>query len=158
MWPVTADSAPRRRALVTILEEGPPKSQRELARLLNQAGWESTQATVSRDLRQIGATRHRNGWTLPGPADDSPRRLAELHKAVEEWCIDYSVAGNLVILRTNPGAAQHVAARIDVAHLDGLLGSVGGDDTILLITAVPGQKVAASARQLLAQLGLPADD
>ena len=112
-------------------------SQEELVAALTQHGIEVTQATLSRDLKSLGVLkRHdRDGaavYALPGPAIetlDRERRLLDLRAFVN----DVKVAQNLVVVRTPPGHANAVGRAIDLAGLDGIVGTVAGDDTILVV-------------------------
>ena len=80
--------------------------------------------------------------------------MRQLLAAVAEFCIGAKTVGHLVILRTTPGAAQHLAALIDGMKLDSLVGSIAGDDTILLITSPPDLTPTDSAVTLLHTLGI----
>jgi transcriptional regulator of arginine metabolism len=111
-------------------------SQEEIREALASQGFDVTQATVSRDLDAIGATRVRMGGRsvyrlVNESASDEDR--AALHEAMDEFVSSIAVSGKLLVLKVPPGAAQFVASRIDVAAVDGVLGSIAGDDTILVI-------------------------
>lgn len=142
----------RRLALVTRLVSGGRfTSQEELARELKRAGVEVTQATLSRDLRSIGVLKRpdqdgRSVYELPAPAVetlDRERRSIDLKAFVNE----VRVAQNLVVVRTPAGHANGVARAIDLAGFSDIIGSVAGDDTVLVIMAD-----LASARRLKKQL------
>lgn len=135
-------------------------SQDELVQALARAGAPVTQATLSRDLRSLGAIRRpdaegRPVYELPGPATealDRQRQILDLKAFVNE----VRVAQNLVVVRTPPGHAHGVARAIDLAGHAGFVGSVAGDDTILVV-----MEDAAAARALRRQLetlagGIPA--
>jgi len=112
-------------------------SQEELARALESEGVEVTQATLSRDLRSLGVIKRpttdgRSVYELPGPATeqlDRQRQMLDLRTFVNE----VRVAQNLVVVRTPPGHANAVGRAIDLAGLDGIVGTVAGDDTILVV-------------------------
>jgi transcriptional regulator of arginine metabolism len=125
-------------------------SQGELATLLAADGVAVTQATLSRDLVELGAikVRERHGglvYAVPGEGGDrSPRAAvtaelldARLTRLCEELLVTAEASANLVILRTPPGAAQLLASAIDHSSLPDVLGSVAGDDTVLVISRSP---------------------
>jgi transcriptional regulator of arginine metabolism len=119
----------------SILMKQPVSSQAEIRGVLAAGGFDVTQATVSRDLDAIGATRVKNGsafmYQVGSPGTDAGN-VALLH-AVDEFVTSVAVSGNLVILHVPPGAAQFVASRIDAAMVDGIVGTIAGDDTILVV-------------------------
>ena len=116
-------------------------SQAQLVDLLADEGVEATQTTVSRDLEELGAVKVR----LPG--GDSAYALAELpslsrsaptdhlRRVLGEWVVEVAPSGNLVVLRTPPGCAHVVGSALDRSGLDGVLGTVAGDDTVLVVVA-----------------------
>ena len=127
----------RQRRIVDVVRRTPIRSQTELARLLADEGLVVTQATLSRDLEELGATKVRDGDgglvyavdpdTGRAPADRVARVLADLLVSAEP-------SANLVVLRTPPGGAHFLASALDRAQLDDVIGSVAGDDTVLLVT------------------------
>lgn len=130
-------TAARRRMLRKLLAGSTVRSQSELVELLSARGHPVTQATVSRDLQAIGAVKDSaDRYVLLGPDDAGAARQA-LARALDEFAETIVPSGNLVVIRTPPGAAQVVAAAVDNAALDGVLGTVAGDDTVLLIAAEP---------------------
>lgn len=130
-------TASRRRAVKAIITEQVVTSQSELARLLVERGFPVTQATVSRDLRAVGAVKARGSdGTLrymreSGPASRATREA--LASVLSDYAESVRPGGEVVVVRTPPGAAQVVAAAIDRADLPGILGTVAGDDTILVV-------------------------
>lgn len=138
----------RQQTIAALLHRRPVRSQAELQALLAEHGLAVAQGTLSRDLEDLGAVKVRDGrgglaYALPGhagdraqppvPADpDSVRsRLARL---AEELLVSADASANLVIVRTPPGAAHFLASAIDHADLSLVMGTVAGDDTILLVT------------------------
>ena len=128
----------RRLALVAQLLDGRRfSSQDELGKALARSGVEVTQATLSRDLRSLGVARRpdaegRPVYELPGPAVESidrQRRLLDLRTFVN----GVRVAQNLVVVRTPPGHANGVGRAIDLAEFEGVIGTVAGDDTVLVV-------------------------
>jgi transcriptional regulator of arginine metabolism len=130
-----AETESRRRFMVSILAKEPVSSQADLRDLLAAGGFDVTQATVSRDLDAIGAARVRNGrgfiYEMGSHATDA--HSVALFQAVDEFVISVLVSGNLVVLHVPPGAAQFLASRIDAASVDGIVGTIAGDDTILIV-------------------------
>jgi transcriptional regulator of arginine metabolism len=153
--------AVRQAKIVSLLAEHAVSSQAELAALLAAAGIRVTQATLSRDLEDLGAVKLRspdggqpcyvvpeNGSLAPRRADDAPpQRLARL---LAELLVSAEANGNLVVLRTPPGASNFLASALDRAGLTEVLGSIAGDDTILVVARDPdgGQALADSLIQL----------
>ena len=133
-----AETDTRRRHVRGLIAGREITSQQELVGLLADQGFEVTQATVSRDLDAIGAMRVRtDGKTRYELRSDEggDEQLAALHEAVDEFVLSIAVSATLLVLKVPPGAAQFVASRIDAAAIDGILGSIAGDDTILVVTA-----------------------
>jgi transcriptional regulator of arginine metabolism len=149
----------RHARIVGLLASQPVRSQAELAALLEQSGVHVTQATLSRDLDELGAVKLRtpdgglpvyvvpedgSPLTSRGVADAPPQRLARL---IGELLTSAESSGNLVVLRTPPGAAQYLASALDRAGLPDVLGTIAGDDTILVVARQP-----AGGRALADQL------
>jgi transcriptional regulator of arginine metabolism len=130
----------RRLALIAQLLSGRKfSSQEDLVRALTRAGTTVTQATLSRDLRSLGVVKRpdaegRTVYELPGPAAeqlDRQRQLLDLRAFVNE----VRIAQNLLVVRTPPGHAHGVGRAIDLSEFEGVVGSVAGDDTILVVMA-----------------------
>lgn len=111
-----------------IVRESSVRTQRSLVEELRARGFECTQATVSRDITEMGLQK------LPEGTYVLPEDL-RLQRMVHDMVVDVSRAGNLVVIHAMSGAAQGVAAALDTAGLPGILGSVAGDDTILVIAS-----------------------
>ncbi len=133
-------------------------SQVELRALLAQDGFDVTQATLSRDLDELGAVKVRaadgrlcyavpgeGGDLTPRPADDDQGGLDRLRRRCEDLLVSADSSANIVVLRTPPGGAQFLASAIDHSVLPSVIGTVAGDDAILLVTRDPngGAEVAA---------------
>jgi len=146
----------RHARIVEILARTSVRSQGELLELLAHDGLEVTQATLSRDLVEIGAVKVRVGKSLvyavpgeggdrtPRPAADEAEVDARLRRLCEDLLVTATASANLVVLRTPPGAANYLASAIDRADGDDIIGTIAGDDTVLVITAsaTGGQPVA----------------
>ena len=137
--------AARHDRIVAILAERPVRSQAELAAALEAGGLSVTQATLSRDLDELGAVKLRSpdgglpvyvvpedGSPLTARAadDDPPHRLARL---LGELMVSAEASGNIAVLRTPPGASNFLASALDRARLPEVLGTVAGDDTIFVV-------------------------
>ncbi|GAB76441.1 transcriptional regulator, ArgR family [Austwickia chelonae] len=146
----------RHARIVEILMRNAVRSQGELLELLSRDGYEVTQATLSRDLVEIGAVKVRRGkslvYAVPGEGGDrTPRPAVEadeidvrLKRLCEDLLVTATASANLVVLRTPPGAANYLASAIDRADPDDIIGTIAGDDTVLIVTvsAQGGQEVA----------------
>ncbi|MCL2808191.1 MAG: ArgR family transcriptional regulator [Coriobacteriia bacterium] len=120
------------------------KTQGELVELLTARGFEVTQATISRDITEMGLKKKQGGGYYVLPEDIFVRRM------VKDLAYEIIPAQNLVVVKTLSGAAQGVAAALDGANLESIIGSVAGDDTIMLIAADNEQaKLLAQAIQSL---------
>ena len=133
-------------------------SQPQLIELLAAEGVDATQATVSRDLEEIGAIKVRvpSGNTVYAIPEFPPDRIApagQLRRVMGEWVAEVVSSGNLVVLRTPPGCAHVVASALDRSRVDGLLGTVAGDDTLLCVASQPDGAPLAEALRELAGLG-----
>ena len=129
-------------------------NQPQLIQLLAELGIEATQATVSRDLDDIGAIKVRvpSGNTVYAIPEFAPDRLApvdHLRRVMGEWVAEVACSGNIVILRTPPGCAHVVASALDRSRIDGLLGTVAGDDTLMCVSsATDGSALSQQLRDL----------
>lgn len=139
----------RQYRIASILESGAVNSQAQLVDLLAEAGIVATQATVSRDLEDMGAVkiRIRGGETAYALPELPSQRVApedHLRRVLSEWLVDVAFNDPVVVLRTPPGSAHVVASAIDRAGLDDILGTVAGDDTLMVIASAKagGEKVA----------------
>jgi transcriptional regulator of arginine metabolism len=150
--------AERQRRIAQILRRRPITSQAELARLLTSRGERVTQATLSRDLEELGAFKSRGSdgrvaYRLPDePAAPNGDRLRRM---LIEFAEDIDASGNLALVKTPPGCAHAVARALDTSAVDGVLGTIAGDDTILVVCkeGVKGENVARRLRRLAGQFG-----
>lgn len=147
----------RQQAIVRLVEQQHVTNQAQLVELLADNGIPATQATVSRDLDDLGAIKVRvpGGGAAYAVPELAPERIApvdQLRRVMGEWVADVSHSANLVVVRTPPGCAHVVASALDRSNLDGLLGTVAGDDTMMCIAteAVGGARLAETLRDLAA--------
>ncbi|MQA25234.1 MAG: arginine repressor [Micromonosporaceae bacterium] len=141
-----------------LVRSQPVRSQTELADLLHAEGITVTQATLSRDLEEMGAVKVRGGEGGPAvymiPEDGNPalrpaeRAPARLHRLLRELLTAADCSGNIVVLRTPPGAAQFLASTLDRSGLSDIVGTIAGDDTILVVSRDPAGGEALAARLL----------
>ena len=156
----------RHQRIVEIIARLPVRSQGQMLELLAQDGYDVTQATLSRDLVEIGAVKIRHGgvlvYAVPGEGGDRSLRAAEspeevavrLRRLCEDLLVTATASANLVVLRTPPGAASFLASAIDQGAVPEVLGTIAGDDTIMVIT--PGAQASRGVADLL--MGLTRKD
>ncbi len=145
----------RQHRIVQLLGETPVSSQGQLVELLEAEGIEATQATVSRDLEDIGAIKVRvpGGDLVYGLPEHSNETVApedHLRRVLSDWVADVNSSHNLVVVKTPPGSAHVVASALDRSGLDGVLGTVAGDDSIMIVATedTTGKELADSIRNL----------
>ncbi|MES2903506.1 MAG: arginine repressor [Pseudomonadota bacterium] len=125
----------RQRLIGDWLREHSVGSQEELVARLAQSGIAATQATVSRDLDELGAVKlRRDGAIRYALPDESPpgQSAAMLDRLLADWVTDIVEANGLVVVKTPPGSANLVANALDAAAIDGVAGTIAGDDTIFI--------------------------
>ncbi|MFZ4585559.1 MAG: arginine repressor [Acidimicrobiia bacterium] len=128
----------RQHRIARLLEEQPVSSQQQIAELLAVEGIEATQATVSRDLEDMGAVKIRipggtTAYAIPEHTRSTVSPDDHLRRIAGEFVLEVGSSGNLVLMRTPPGSAHVVASAIDRTVVPGVLGTVAGDDTLLVI-------------------------
>ncbi len=130
-------------------------NQGELVELLGDHGVSATQSTVSRDLEELGAIKIRvpgghTAYAIPELPAQQVAPMDQLRRVCADWVVDVDVSMNLVVVRTPPGSAHVVAAALDRANLAGVLGTVAGDDTLLVVADETrgGGAVAEELRRL----------
>jgi transcriptional regulator of arginine metabolism len=145
----------RQQIITRLIAQENVGSQPHLQELLKEQGIEATQATISRDLEELGAVKIRvaGGDSIYAIAEYAPARIAptdQLRRVMAEWVAEVTSSGNLVVVRTPPGCAHVVASALDRSGLVGLLGTVAGDDTIMCVATedVGGIGLAEQLRTL----------
>ena len=169
MMSIPATKAARQQLIIDLLGRHTVRSQGDLTVLLDTHGVTATASTVSRDLVELDAVRvrHTDGslvYAVPAEGGDRTPRSAEstdaaqhrLQRLARDVLVSADSTGNLVVLRTPPGAAQYLASTIDHTAQPDLLGTIAGDDTVMLIVRDP-EGGAAMARRFLALADLPID-
>lgn len=140
----TLEQSERRRAIARLLAEHVVNRQSELVELLRAAGYLATQSSVSRDLRDLGAAKLKNGYRLPKPVDIEDDE--SLH-VVTDFVRDIRSAGpNVLVVMTAVGAAQRVAVMLDRSGWPEIVGTVSGDDTIFVATIGASEQRRLKAR------------
>jgi transcriptional regulator of arginine metabolism len=148
----------RQHRIMLLIEQQPVTNQAQLVDLLAAGGVEATQATVSRDLEEIGAVKVRaaGGDAIYAVPELPKNRIApedHLRRVLGEWVVEVAASANLVVVRTPPGSAHVVASALDRAALPDIVGTVAGDDTIMVVAdeRIGGDQLA---RRLSALAGL----
>jgi transcriptional regulator of arginine metabolism len=145
--------AGRQARIVELIRDRAVHSQTELLSLLEAEGVATTQATLSRDLDELGALKVRGAYVIPD--DGSPVRgveggTARLARLLGDLLVSADASGNLAVLRTPPGAAHYLASALDRAALHDVVGTIAGDDTLLVVAREPltGTELVARLREL----------
>ncbi|MBA3678138.1 MAG: arginine repressor [Sphingosinicella sp.] len=129
--------ARRQKALADLIRAASIGSQEEATAKLTALGFAATQATVSRDLDQLGAVKVKRGgalgYALPDQMGDNDWAATRLARIFGEWVQTVEAAGNLIVIRTPPGSAHLVGLALDQAKLAEVAGTVSGDDTLFLV-------------------------
>jgi transcriptional regulator of arginine metabolism len=148
----------RQHRIIQFIEQQAVTSQAQLVELLSAGGVPATQATVSRDLEEIGAVKVRAAggesvYAVPELPKDRAAPEEHLKRVLGDWVVEVASSANLVVVRTPPGSAHVVASALDRAALAEIVGTVAGDDTIMVVAAerVGGAKLA---RRLAGLAGL----
>jgi len=137
---VRAAKNQRQHRISRILEHRAVTSQAELVDILAAEGVVATQATVSRDLDELGAVKVRvpggeTVYAIPEVAKDRVAPDDHLKRVLGDWVVEVGHSANLVVLRTPPGSAHVVGSALDRSGLGGVVGTVAGDDTVLVVAA-----------------------
>jgi len=148
----------RQHRIAKLLESSAVGSQAHLVELLGADGVEATQTTVSRDLEELGAVKVRlpggdTAYALPELPSHQIAPEDHLRRVLGEWVVEADHSGNLIVLRTPPGSAHVVGSALDRSGFAGVIGTVAGDDTVLVV-ASEATGGATVARRLAALSGL----
>ncbi len=136
-------------AIQKIIRDQEIENQDALKNALEAAGFQVTQSTISRDLRNLGLNRVRSAsgrmvYTEPGRRTTEVQ-TPELKRILREFLLGATASGNILVLRTAPGNAQALAAAVDRANIPGFLGTLAGDDTIMAVLAADADGEALAA-------------
>src|SRR5579883_2220827 len=122
----------RRNQILDIINKGNVLTQAQLRRALAQRGIHVTQATVSRDIEELGLVKTREGYRLPGAPEPATSPQPTLSVILKEFLREVRLASNLVVVKTHPGNAHTVAVGVDSAGWAGVGGGVAGGETMCL--------------------------
>jgi transcriptional regulator of arginine metabolism len=145
------NKALRHRAVLEALKHGPVPNQEDLQRALRKRGFKVGQATLSRDIRELNLSKTGAGYALPHGEGSAGLALPPVQRLVREFVLDVRPAQNLLVVKTIIGSAQPVAAALDEQEWEGVLGTIAGDDTILIVCPDKdaSRKVAARIEEML---------
>lgn len=145
----------RQHLVAKLLSQHAVASQEQVVALLADEGVTATQATVSRDLDDLGAIKVRAGagetvYAIPELPKDQRAPEDHLRRTLGDWVVEVASSGNLVVLRTPPGTANVVGSALDRSGMPEVIGTVAGDDTLLVVVAegLTGAQVADQLREL----------
>ena len=135
----------RQQEILKLVRSRSIHTQEQLAEALGRAGIEATQVTLSRDIRELGLVKTAQGYQELSSAKPAP----DVHEMANEFLLDVRIAQNLVVLKTTPGSASPIAVALDQANWSEVVGTIAGDDTVLVIT--PDTASAKAFRTRLAE-------
>ena len=136
----------RQGQILKLIASEPILSQDDLRRRLAQVKLRVTQATLSRDIAELKLVKTAEGYKALQTNGDDSSPLQPLVRAVRDYLLDFRPADNLLVLKTPPGGAQPLAAAMDSERLPGVAGTIGGDDTVLVITPSRSARTAVQQR------------
>ena len=125
----------RRTKILSLIQKGPVLSQTQLSQRLKAEGFQVAQATLSRDLRALNLVKTQTGYKLPEQLGAMKGNSNQQGLTILQFMVEAEAAGNLVVVRTHPGNASPVARSLDTIGWKEIVGTVAGDDTILIVTA-----------------------
>jgi len=142
----------RQRALLQALKEGSISSQEELKRVLRKRGFKVGQATLSRDIRDLNLSKTPHGYSVPSGEAASGLVLPPAQRLVREFVLEVRSAQNQLVVKTIVGSAQPVAAALDEANWSEIVGTIAGDDTVLIVCPdrEEARKLASRIEEMLA--------
>lgn len=145
------NKALRQRAVLEAIRQGPVANQEELQRALRKRGFKVGQATLSRDIRDLNLSKTAGVYNLPQGEAVAGLALPPVERLVREFVLDVRPAQNLLVLKTIIGSAQPVAAAMDEQECNEMVGTIAGDDTILIICPDKdcAKKVAGRIKEML---------
>jgi len=145
------NKALRQRAILEALRQGPIANQEDLQRALRKRGFKVGQATLSRDIHDLNFRKTAIGYTLPQGEGAAGLALPPVQRLVREFVLDVRPAQNLLVLKTITGSAQPVAAALDEQEWEEVVGTIAGDDAILIVCPdkEAAKQVAARIEEML---------
>jgi transcriptional regulator of arginine metabolism len=146
------DKLYRRTQILDLLKREPIATQADLCERLARRGIQVTQATVSRDIEELGLIKTRKGYRMPGSPASLKLPQPALPVILKEFLWEVRKASNLVVIKTHPGNAHSVAAALDAEQWPEVVGTVAGDDTIFIATG-SAQEAARIRKKILELVG-----
>ncbi len=140
----------RHKAILNLLDEGPVESQDSLQQRLERKGFEVGQATLSRDIHELKLVKGPDGYRRAGETLNADSVLPSVMHLARQFVIEIRQAENLLVVKTTVGSAQPVAAALDASHWPEVVGTIAGDDTVLVIAT--DKKKAQSLAQRIRDL------
>ena len=140
----------RHKAILNLLDEGPVESQDSLQQRLERKGFEVGQATLSRDIHELKLVKGPDGYRRAGESLNADSVLPSVMHLARQFVIEIRQAENLLVVKTTVGSAQPVAAALDASHWPEVVGTIAGDDTVLVIAT--DKKEAQSLAQRIRDL------
>jgi transcriptional regulator of arginine metabolism len=142
----------RHAAIRDAITSHPVSNQDELRRLLFKRGHRVTQATLSRDIHELGLVKTADGYQFPSDEGSGAAWLPSVERLIHEFVYEARIAQNIVVVKTSAGSAQPVAAALDAEGWPEAVGTVGGDDTIFVVSPSnkDAEKLLARIKELLA--------
>jgi transcriptional regulator of arginine metabolism len=125
----------RQKAILDLLEAGPIESQDALQHSLHRKGYEVGQATLSRDIHELKLVKGPEGYARIGESHASDTYLPSVMHMAYQFVVEIRQAQNMLVIKTTVGSAQPVAAALDASHWPEVIGTLAGDDTVLVIAA-----------------------
>jgi transcriptional regulator of arginine metabolism len=141
----------RQRAVLEALKQGPVANQEDLQRALRKRGFKVGQATLSRDIHDLNVSKTAGGYVLPQGEGVAGLTLPPVQRLVREFVLDVRPAQNLLVVKTIIGSAQPVAAALDEQEWEEMVGTIAGDDAILIVCPDKdaAKRVAARIEEML---------
>jgi len=137
----------RHKAILDLLDEGPVENQDSLQQRLERKGIEVGQATLSRDIRELKLVKGPEGYRRADESFGAEGILPSVMHLARQFVVEIRQAQNLLVVKTTVGSAQPVAAALDASHWPEVVGTIAGDDTVLVI-ATDKKQAQALARQI----------
>ncbi|MFZ3342217.1 MAG: ArgR family transcriptional regulator [Terriglobales bacterium] len=143
---VSISKTARHKAILDLLDDGPVESQEALQHILERRGIEVGQATLSRDIRELKLVKGPDGYRRAGENAAQDGVLPSVMQLARQFVIEIRQAENLLVVKTTVGSAQPVAAALDASHWPEVVGTIAGDDTVLVIATNKKKALALSER------------
>ena len=140
----------RQSKILSLVQSRPVSSQAVLAQQLSAEGIQVTQATLSRDLHELNLVKTVEGYKLPGQLLPNSGSSQQQQQTIAQFMTEAEAAGNMVVVKTNPGNAPPVARSLDNIGWNEIIGTVAGDDTIIVVTK--GSLAARTVRKRLLEI------